>query len=138
MSVKKNPSENKQRRTIRKRASNEGPLGWLQAKILKKIAVLGDEAYGHMILQVLMHEAMGWIDPSSVYGNIRKLASDGLIEHVGWLPHSHQGPPRKVFRLTEAGHKSLETTIAHYRELLTSLEAPEKSPVTIHKLLRPE
>jgi PadR family transcriptional regulator PadR len=49
----------------------------------------------------------------TIYPLMRRLQSDGLVET--YLVESSAGPPRKYYRLTEAGKKSFESQAAAWR-----------------------
>lgn len=101
------------------------PLGLFQAKVLKKLAVLGEDAFGYMVVRQLMQEGDRWLDPSKVYTTMRKMAppKGKLIEFAFDRPPTEHGPGQKVFRLTESGQAALKATAAHYRTIAEYLEA---------------
>jgi DNA-binding PadR family transcriptional regulator len=102
-------------------AAELGPLSLMRAKVLKQVELLGEDAFGYRVLQVLMQQTGQWIDPSQVYGTLRGLEHDMLIAYSHTRPSSERGPPMKVFKLTPAGRASLEATAAYHRGLFEYL-----------------
>jgi DNA-binding PadR family transcriptional regulator len=120
------PKAKKQKSNLKQAAPHE-PIGWLKAKILKQLALLGEkQATGHNVLEILMKETGDWVDPGSVYGGIRMMAAEGLVEHVNWLPPTDRGPPMKLYKVTEAGHERLKATAEFHRRLGEYLGHPKE------------
>ena len=68
------------------------------------------DSYGYDIAAKLA-EAID-MGEGTIYPLMRRLQGDGLVET--YLKESDSGPPRKYFRLTEAGRESLETQKADW------------------------
>jgi PadR family transcriptional regulator PadR len=66
----------------------------------------------------------------TIYPLMRRLQADGLVET--YLVESKEGPPRKYYRLSEAGKKSFESQQASWKSFSgavePSLEGPNDSP----------
>ena len=56
----------------------------------------------------------------TIYPLMRRLQSDGLVET--YLVESPAGPPRKYYRLSEAGKKSFESQSAAWRSFSGAVE----------------
>ena len=56
----------------------------------------------------------------TIYPLMRRLQSDGLVET--YLVESPAGPPRKYYRLSEAGKKSFETQSAAWKSFSGAVE----------------
>ena len=56
----------------------------------------------------------------TIYPLMRRLQSDGLVET--YLVESTAGPPRKYYRLSEAGKKSFETQSAAWKSFSGAVE----------------
>ena len=68
------------------------------------------DSYGYDIAAKLA-EAID-MGEGTIYPLMRRLQGDGLVET--YLKESDSGPPRKYFRLTEAGRESLEAQKADW------------------------
>lgn len=78
------------------------------------------EAYGYEILQRL-REAEGLaITESTVYPILARLAKDGLVA-VRAAP-SPSGPPRRYYRLTDAGARRLAEMEQHWTNIRRSID----------------
>ena len=63
------------------------------------------------------------IGTSTLYAIIRRLLRDGLIEDAGDMPAAEtKGPPRRYYRITDAGTEAVQ---AEARRMRRSLEAAE-------------
>ena len=56
----------------------------------------------------------------TIYPLMRRLQADGLVET--YLVESSAGPPRKYYRLSEAGKKSFETQSAAWKSFSGAVE----------------
>jgi PadR family transcriptional regulator PadR len=84
------------------------------------MAALRDgEAYGYQIVERLGRVAGLAITESTVYPLLARLERDGLLS-VRTAP-SPSGPPRRYYRLTDAGRQRLRDMTAHWHELLGSV-----------------
>jgi hypothetical protein len=114
------------RRSKKRKPLREEPqLGILPARILKMMDVLGNEASGHKVLEGLMVKKTGeWLNPSLVYGIIRKLANkqQQFLKYVGTRRSPLGGPPLKIYRVTAAGRTAIKVTAAYHRGVVEELE----------------
>jgi DNA-binding PadR family transcriptional regulator len=87
-----------------------------------------DRSHGYTLLEQLQFYGLGGLHPSVVYRNLREMEQRGLIISV-WDEKASQGPPRRVYRLTEAGNevlalwvKDLQETKHHIDRLLSAYD----------------
>ena len=76
------------------------------------------DSYAYEIASRLAHDIdMG---EGTIYPLMRRMQSDGLVET--YLVESSAGPPRKYYRLSEAGKKSFETQSAAWKSFSGAVE----------------
>jgi len=75
-------------------------------------------SYAYEIASRLSH-AVG-MGEGTIYPLMRRMQSDGLV--ATYLEESPSGPPRKYYRLTDAGHESLTAQLAEWRSFVTAVE----------------
>jgi len=63
-------------------------------------------AHGYDLMERLKEFGMGDIDPSLIYRALHALEAEGLVTST-WEEKESQGPPRRVYALTEAGNEML-------------------------------
>jgi PadR family transcriptional regulator PadR len=56
----------------------------------------------------------------TIYPLMRRMQTDGLV--ATYLEESPSGPPRKYYRLTDAGRDTLEAQLAEWRSFTASVE----------------
>ena len=78
----------------------------------------GHDSYAYEIASRLA-DAIG-MGEGTIYPLMRRLQSDGLVET--YLVESPAGPPRKYYRLTEAGKKRFESQSAAWRSFAGAVE----------------
>src|SRR5262249_61326920 len=84
------------------------------------VATLGDgEAYGYQIVERLGGVAGLAITESTVYPLLARLERDGLVR-VRSAP-SPSGPPRRYYRLTDAGRQRLQDMARHWHQIQGSV-----------------
>jgi PadR family transcriptional regulator PadR len=100
--------------------ADELKLSHTSAMILQAIAV--GHVYGYMVMEVT------GLPSGTVYPALRRLERDELIRSQ-WerqsLADAEQRPPRKYYKLTRAGEKTLEASRKRY-PLLAKLVATEE------------
>ena len=64
----------------------------------------------------------------TIYPLMRRMQSDGLV--ATYLEDSPSGPPRKYYRLTDAGRASLAAQLAEWRSFATAVESIVGTAVT--------
>jgi DNA-binding PadR family transcriptional regulator len=65
-------------------------------------------AHGYDLLDRLREFGVSEIDPSIIYRILREMEDDGLITSV-WEEKETQGPPRRVYSLTQSGNEALHS-----------------------------
>lgn len=63
-------------------------------------------AHGYELMERLKEFGLSDIDPSLIYRALHALEADGLVTST-WDEKDSQGPPRRVYQLTEAGDQML-------------------------------
>ena len=77
------------------------------------------DSYGYEIASRLMQEVgMG---EGTIYPLMRRMQSDGQVE--AYLVESSSGPPRKYYRLTDAGKAALENQKAGWTSFTAAVDA---------------
>ncbi len=73
---------------------------------LATLAVLAEEdGYGYDVVRRLRHHGLTDVAEASVYGTLRRLFSLGLL--TSYVVPSEEGPHRKYYGMTPAGHEWL-------------------------------
>src|SRR5262245_63652934 len=87
--------------------------------VLAAVQRLG-EAYGYQLVQFLTeHDGLS-LTESTVYPLLARLAREGHLS-VTTTP-SPSGPPRRYYRITAAGKRSLESMLHHWTAVGTSVQ----------------
>jgi DNA-binding PadR family transcriptional regulator len=88
-------------------------------------------SHGYGLLEELDKISLGSIQPSVIYRILRDYEEIGLVES-GWDKDETQGPPRRVYGITEAGiatlgraRTSLEETVERIEALLKIIDQEE-------------
>jgi PadR family transcriptional regulator PadR len=83
-------------------------------------------SHGYALLSRLQEFGLGHVDPSAVYRALRDMEDREWVTST-WDDKETQGPPRRVYQLTERGDealanwvKDLEQTRAHIDHVLES------------------
>ena len=83
-------------------------------------------SHGYALLDRLQEYGLGHVDPSAIYRALRDMEEREWVTSV-WDEKKTQGPPRRVYQLTEQGDKALaqwitdlEATRAHIDHVLES------------------
>jgi PadR family transcriptional regulator PadR len=77
------------------------------------------EAYGYQIVERLGGVAGLAITESTVYPLLARLERDGLLRVR--TAASPSGPPRRYYRLTDAGRQHLQDMARHWRQIQASI-----------------
>ena len=85
--------------------------GLAELCILAAVHRLG-EAYGYQLVQFLTEHDGLQLTESTVYPLLARLAREGQLS-VTTTP-SPSGPPRRYYRITAAGERSLKTMLQHW------------------------
>ena len=98
----------------------------LQPSLL--LMMLMGPAYGYELIERLKEYGLGDIDPSLIYRALHSLEADGLVTST-WDKKETQGPPRRVYALTELGNdmlaqhlEELKNTRARIEQLIQAYE----------------
>jgi PadR family transcriptional regulator, regulatory protein PadR len=83
-------------------------------------AVRSGETYGYDVLRMLDGAGLGAVGEASVYGTLRRLEAERLLESR--LAASNEGPARRYYRTTPAGDEALEQWSADWRRVAAALE----------------
>ena len=63
-------------------------------------------AHGYTLIDYLAEFGLADLHPSAIYRTLRDMEERGWVSSV-WDEHQTQGPPRRVYRLTELGDEIL-------------------------------
>jgi PadR family transcriptional regulator PadR len=93
---------------------------WLEPFLLRLVA--DGEAYGGEMIGRLNELCLApdGVDVGMAYRTLRELESEDLVTSA-WV--TEEGPPRRVYRLTQAGRLALEEWIAVMRERSRLIDA---------------
>jgi PadR family transcriptional regulator PadR len=81
-------------------------------------------SHGYEMVQTMKRIEGLQIREGNIYPVLARLETDGLV--TSYSQPSTDGPPRKYFKLTEAGQKALEDMNSHWDRLISSLESIRK------------
>ncbi len=102
------------------------------------LSLLDKERHGYEIMKQAEYDSDGKIEmgPGTLYGNIKRMLADGLIEEAYKRPDiEFDDERRKYYRLTELGRKQLSMEIERYnnaiklareKNLLSDMELPQQ------------
>jgi len=72
-------------------------------------------AHGYTLLEQLEEFGMGGLNPSVVYRALRSMEDKGWVAST-WDNEQTQGPPRRVYQITEAGDAALTVWIEDLKD----------------------
>ncbi len=72
-------------------------------------------AHGYDLLERLKEFDISEIDPSIIYRILRGMEEDGLVTSV-WEEKASQGPPRRVYSLTDSGDEALQSYLEELKQ----------------------
>ncbi len=81
--------------------------------------------YGYSLVKVLTCSGTREMKEGTIYPILARLAKDGLVRSE-WV-ESNQGPPRKYYKLTTAGHSMFEALNAEFERLVQLVGAAGQS-----------
>lgn len=82
-----------------------------------------DPMHGYRLGERLAEEfGITGLPPQTVYRALQDMEEQGWVS-AEWITESAQGPPRRVYRLTDAGLTSLDAWSREMEELSRSLES---------------
>lgn len=79
-------------------------------------------SHGYALLEELDQLGLGSIQPSVVYRILRNYEEIGLVES-GWDSDATQGPPRRIYVITDGGRAALERAEKSLKETADRIEA---------------
>ena len=79
------------------------------------------KAHGYGLLEKLESIGLGSINPSVIYRILRDYEDLGMVVS-DWDTEKTQGPPRRVYSLTEDGEKALDRARRSLKETIERLE----------------
>ena len=106
------------------------PLSPAALHILLSLA--GEDRHGYGIMQEVARQSEGQykLGPGTLYDNLQKLMTQGLVE-ASPHPPAHEDPRRRYFRLTSFGRSVLSAEIARLetvvREAKVHLHAAQRT-----------
>jgi DNA-binding PadR family transcriptional regulator len=106
------------------------PLSPASLHILLSLA--GEDRHGYGIMQEVARQSEGQykLGPGTLYDNLQKLMTQGLVEESP-LPPPHDDPRRRYFRLTSFGRGVLSAEVSRLeavvREARVHLRAPRRA-----------
>ncbi len=80
-----------------------------------------DDLHGYGLLEKLESLRLGSINPSVIYRILRDYEEIGLVQS-SWDAEGTQGPPRRVYALTDAGREALKRAEASLKETVSRIE----------------
>jgi PadR family transcriptional regulator PadR len=83
-------------------------------------ALSRDALYGYEMARHLADAGLDTVAEGSIYPALGRLERAGLIE--GFTRSGSGGPPRKYYRLTASGRRTLATRSADWRSFATAVE----------------
>jgi len=93
--------------------------GLAELCVLAAVNRLG-EAYGYQLVQFLTdHDGLA-LTESTVYPLLARLAREGQLSVTSTA--SPSGPPRRYYRMTASGKRSLESMLHHWTDVGTSVK----------------
>ena len=78
-------------------------------------------AHGYALLDKLPEYGLGHVDPSAVYRALRDMEEREWVTSV-WDEHKTQGPPRRVYQLTDQGDEALARWIQDLEQTRTHID----------------
>lgn len=87
------------------------------------LAFLKNEKFhGYGLLDKLSELGLGSINPSLIYRALREYEELGLVES-DWDKDTTQGPPKRVYTITEGGLNALDRAASSLRESVGRIES---------------
>jgi len=87
-----------------------------------------DQYHGYEMVQTLKRSRGLKIREGNIYPILARLQTDGLV--TSYSQPSRDGPPRKYFKLTELGQKTLGNMNTHWDQIIESIQHIRKG---VHK-----
>lgn len=90
--------------------------GVLEMCVLQLLS--GEALYGYEVMKTVQ-EALPGVYDGSVYAVLRRLRADGYAET--FQGETSSGPPRKYYRLTQAGQSRLDEALLEWNSLVSAV-----------------
>ncbi|GGD37673.1 PadR family transcriptional regulator [Pseudoxanthomonas indica] len=106
-----------------KKFQKELSAGTVSLALLAVLARAGEPLYGYLIAKQLERVGEGVLSgkQSALYPVLRNLEGGALLE--SFVEPSVSGPPRRYYRITEAGRQTLQTWAAAWRATRDSVDS---------------
>jgi PadR family transcriptional regulator PadR len=106
-----------------KKFQKELSAGTVSLALLAVLARAGEPMYGYLIAKQLERVGEGVLSgkQSALYPVLRNLEGAGLLE--SFVEPSVSGPPRRYYRITEAGRQTLREWVAAWRATRDSVDS---------------
>ncbi|HEX3744517.1 MAG TPA: helix-turn-helix transcriptional regulator [Bryobacteraceae bacterium] len=93
------------------------------------LALAGEDRHGYGIMQEVARQSDGQykIGPGTLYDNIQKLMTQGLVE-ASPKPPAHDDPRRRYFRLTRFGRGVLSAEVARLETVVRAAKVHLRTP----------
>ena len=86
------------------------------------LSVIEDEpAYGYEMTRRLRSRGLSIVGEGSIYPLLARLERTGLVE--SYRAPSNGGPPRKYYRVSQAGRRALAAGVAEWRSARDAVDA---------------
>ncbi len=79
-------------------------------------------AHGYTLMVQLRDFGLGDVDPATVYRALRDMEAQGWVTST-WETERTQGPPRRVYVLTEVGEQMLRACVQELEQARAQLDA---------------
>jgi poly-beta-hydroxybutyrate-responsive repressor len=78
-------------------------------------------SHGYALLEQLGEYGLGHVDPSAVYRALREMETEGWVTST-WDEEKTQGPPRRVYQISEQGDEALAQWIQVLEETQQNID----------------
>lgn len=75
--------------------------------------IRAEPSYGYEMVRKLQAQGLSLVSEGSIYPLLSRLQKGGLVD--GYLVQSREGPARKYYRITDAGHETLAEWAEEWR-----------------------
>jgi DNA-binding PadR family transcriptional regulator len=89
------------------------------------LSLAGGEQHGYGIMQEVLDRTEGKVRlwPATLYGTLKRLMEDKLVEETGAPSRAAADPRRRYYRLTRLGREVLDAECARLEELVRIIHA---------------
>ena len=105
--------------------SHETPTPLTPAVFYILFSLANREKHGYEIMKQVKQDTHGRVNmgPGTLYGSIKRMLADVLIEEAGDRVDPQSGDERRrYYRLTDRGRAALNTELQRYTEVVTTAE----------------